>query len=104
MKRLLSAFDELETAISKAKHSLNIRIPLHHILLQRIENYEEVLKKQRGLASKLCDYLAEQNWEEVARHVKLINGLSSLVHGDASEITNQFLTPETPLAEEKLAN
>ena len=106
IKRLFSSFDELESSIDVAKKALSIRVPLQQALLQRISNYEDVLMKQRKLADRLCDYIARADWDEVNRHVRLINGLSAMIYGDAKELTESLLGSEPVAVEEeaKVAN
>ena len=86
INRLFESFNELERAIICAKSTLeNKQIPPIK-LLDRIKNYEEILEKQRSLATALCTHSALGQWEEVSRHIRLINGLSALIRDDAKEI------------------
>jgi hypothetical protein len=86
VRRLFQSFVELEKAISTAKKTLlSQKEPQQHVL-DRIKTYEEILEKQRELATAMCGHAALGNWEEVARHVKLINGLSFMIRDDARDI------------------
>jgi hypothetical protein len=58
-------------------------------MLERITSYEEILKKQRTLADELCRFATIGDWQEVSRHVQLINGLSAMIRDDAKEILSQ---------------
>ncbi len=86
IRRLFQSFVELDRAISSAKEALSKRKDVPEALMQRIRTYEEILDKQRSLATSLCGHASLGNWEEVARHVKLINGLSFMIRDDAREI------------------
>lgn len=55
-------------------------------LIDRIKSYDSILAKQRSLASDLCLHMNKGDWDEVSRHVSLINGLSALIRDDAKAI------------------
>ncbi len=86
VRRLFQSFIELEKAISTAKSTLLKQKEPSQQVLDRIKTYEEILEKQRELATALCGHASLGNWEEVARHVKLINGLSFMIRDDARDI------------------
>ncbi|RMD86402.1 MAG: hypothetical protein D6808_03415 [Candidatus Dadabacteria bacterium] len=86
LERLFSSFTELEQAIGSAKASLEKRDFVPESIIERIRSYDEILEKQRSLAVKLCDHINKGQWEEVARHVNLINGLSAMIRDDAKAI------------------
>ncbi len=95
--RLLESFDELEKCIAHTKSELSLKSGVPEDILSRVEQYSSIVSKQRGLAVDLRDHLSEQNWEEVTRHVRLINGLSSMIRDDAQAIlagSKQIGTPE----------
>ena len=97
VKRLFQSFSELENSIKTAKIALerNENTPLE--VLERISSYEEILDKQRSLATDLCHYVSKGDWEEVSRHIKIINGLSVMIRDDAKEIvagTQKVLSSE----------
>lgn len=84
--RLRKSFDELDQAIFTARRTLERKGSIPEEVLGRIRNYEEILDKQRRLATELDVYIAEQDWDEVTRHIQLINGLSGMIRDDAREI------------------
>ncbi|MCB0359148.1 MAG: hypothetical protein KDD44_05920 [Bdellovibrionales bacterium] len=86
IKRLFESFGELERAISAARVTLESKQQPPKELLDHIEMYEEILDKQRTLATALCGHAALGEWDEVARHVRLINGLSAMIRDDARDI------------------
>lgn len=90
IKRLFDSFAELERAICSARATLANKENPPKDLMEHIEQYEGILDKQRSLATALCGYASLGNWEEVARHVKLINGLSAMIRDDAREILAGF--------------
>ncbi len=102
IKKLFDSLDELERSISLAKKSLSARNPLPEELLKRVSYYEEVLAKQRKLAVSLCDFVAVGNWDEVTRHVRLINGLSSLIHDDAKVLIAQVVSGQNAQTDDTL--
>ena len=92
IKKLFDSLTELERSITVARQTFVSLQPENDELLQRIDNYEDVLSKQRQLAQSLRDYIEAQNWGEVTRHIKLINGLSALVHDDARALVRELVS------------
>ena len=84
--KLLESFDELERCIGLTKDILNQKQGVPNEVLERVEQYSQIVVKQRTLANDLREHIANQNWSEVSRHVKLINGLSSMIRDDAQAI------------------
>lgn len=86
IKKLLLSFRELEEAINKAKVTLAKKdfVPPH--VITRLNSYDGILAQQRDLANKLCAHMDNGNWDEVTRHVSLINGLSAMIRDDAGAI------------------
>jgi hypothetical protein len=93
IKRLFDSFIELEQAIETATGLLNKKAnPPQHIL-NRLDNYREILEKQKNLATALCGYAAIGSWDQVSRHIKIINGLSSMIRDDAREVISSLHIP-----------
>jgi hypothetical protein len=86
VNRLFASFSELEQAIQSARKTLSERPSVPAEVLRRIESYDEILAKQRTLANSLCSHIDDGNWDEVSRHVGLINGLSAMIRDDARAI------------------
>lgn len=86
INRLFQSFAELERAITTANQALKNRKDTPPELLERVRVYEEILDKQRSLATAMCGHASLENWNEVARHIKLINGLSMMIRDDARDI------------------
>ncbi len=93
INRLFESISELENAISSARVTLSSNKKQTEPLLGRIEVYQDILSKQRNLATALCGHAALGNWNEVSRHVKLINELSYLIRDDAREVLGNAFTP-----------
>lgn len=106
VNRLFESFRDLDRAISAAKDTLERRTQEKGgdacaDVLQRIKSYQSILEKQRDLATTLCGHMTLGNWPEVARHIKLINGLSSMIRDDAREILGQSETTEQRTTEDQ---
>lgn len=86
IERLFSSFTELEGAITKARATLQSRDTVSPTVVRRLESYDTILSKQRALAVALCEAIAKKDWDEVSRHVTLINGLSAMIRDDAQAI------------------
>ncbi len=91
VKRLFRSLDDLEQSVIIAKKVLSSKDPIPLDILRRVSNYEEILVKQRILAKKLCSHIVGNDWDEVSRHVKLINGLSLMIHEDAKSLVRQIV-------------
>ena len=86
IERLFSSFADLEKAIMSAKHTLAQKQQIPAGIMDRINSYDSILAKQRSLATRLSEFMSQGNWDEVSRHVSLINGLSVMVRDDARAI------------------
>jgi len=86
LNKLLNSFDELERCINVTKKVLATKEGVPVEVQSRVAQYSSIVEKQRGLASKLKSEIDTQNWDEVGRLVKIINGLSSMIRDDAEEI------------------
>jgi hypothetical protein len=84
--RLFSSFADLEQAIESAKQTLARKENVPQEIIERLNSYDGILEKQRGLASSLCHHIDQGNWDEVSRLVGLINGLSAMIRDDARSI------------------
>ena len=84
--KLVESFDQLDSCIAHTKSELSQKKDVPNDVLSRVEQYTSIVAKQRELAVDLREHLACQNWDEVTRHVRLINGLSSMIRDDAQAI------------------
>ncbi len=100
IKKLFESFNVLEQAIFSAKNTIEQRPDAPASVIERLNSYHEILCKQRELAENLDFHCKFGNWDEVARHIKLINGLSAMIRDDAKDIL--FAIEETPTPEKKL--
>lgn len=95
IERLLTSFTDLEQAIESAKVTLAKKEHVPEEILVRLNSYDGILAKQRGLARELCDHIDNNNWEEVSRYVGLINGLSAMIRDDARAILSTLSQTES---------
>ena len=86
INRLFQSLTELESAINRAKTTLKANSSISPNVIDRLESYTDILQQQRDMAGELCVYITEQNWEEVNRHVNMINCMSAMIRDDAREI------------------
>ena len=86
VEKLVKSFDELENCIEVTRDVLAIKENVPGDVLARIEQYSEIVDKQRALADDLSPLIQAEAWDEVGRRVKLINGLSSMIRDDAYQI------------------
>ncbi len=86
VNKLVDSFDELDRCIALTKEVLAGKVGVPNDVVSRVDQYATIVSKQRELASTLRECIAHQDWEEVGRHVRLINGLSSMIRDDAQAI------------------
>jgi hypothetical protein len=103
IERLFSSFTDLEKAIHSARSTLEQRESISPQVLERLRSYDDILGKQKKLAETLCGHIKGGNWDEVTRHVGLINGLSAMIRDDARAIlTSLALNNDRVEAEEEM--
>jgi hypothetical protein len=90
VERLFASFSDLENSINSAKATLAAKGEIPEHVIERLSSYDTILGKQRRLALELAKHMSNGNWDEVARHVGLINGLSSMIRDDARAILSSL--------------
>lgn len=101
--RLFSSFTELEDAIQSAQKSLEERGGIPESIKERLKSYDTILAKQRKLAQDLCCHISSGDWDEVSRHVNIINGLSAMIRDDARAILSSLaLNSDAPAIEQEV--
>lgn len=102
IERLFASFTDLEQAIMSAKNTLASKQSIPEDVVVRLNSYDGILAKQRTLAEELCQCIERGDWDEVARYVGLINGLSAMIRDDARAILSSLaLNSDKPTAEEE---
>ncbi len=91
VKKLLVSFDELENCIELTKEVLSSKEGVSEDIQVRVNQYTDIVQKQRKLAIELTDFITKEDWTEVGRHVKIINGLSTMIRDDAQSILTHAL-------------
>jgi hypothetical protein len=95
VSKLMESFDDLDRCIEMTREVLSQKDNVPSDVLHRIDQYSDVVLKQRALAETLKTHIANENWEEVTRHVKIINGLSAMIRDDAQSILAGANRPDT---------
>lgn len=86
LERLLESLGELEESIQSAQRALLNKKGAEPELEQRLRQYESMLLQQRQLAFDLNDLIEKGSWESVARAVRIINGISTMLRDDARQV------------------
>ncbi len=86
VNKLLVSFTKLERTIDDTYTVLRCRPGVPFYVLHHVQQYREMVVKQRGLALELEQSLMKEDWNEVARLIKLINGFSSMIQNDAKAL------------------
>jgi len=84
--KLIESFDDLDKCIDLTKKVLSQKENIPNDVISRMDQYTDIVIKQRVLAEDLRSFIVNENWDEVTRHVKTINGLSSMIRDDAQSI------------------
>ena len=90
VERLFKSFQELESAIDGARSNLEKKSSVPEHVFERLDSYDEILKKQRTLALTLSDYVRRGDTAQVSRYVTIINGLSGMIIEDARSILSSL--------------
>lgn len=88
VEKLMKSFDELDRCISLTLTVFSQKEDVPDEVVARVKQYSSIVIKQRSLASELEAHVSAQNWREVSRVVKVINGLSGMIRDDAQSILN----------------
>lgn len=86
VEKLITSFDELDRCIEVTKRVLSEKDGIPEDVLLRVEQYSGIVTKQRALTGELKGCLEREDWAEVSRRVRIINGLSSMIRDDAQSI------------------
>lgn len=104
IERLFISFSELEVAIASAKRTLSKKDSVPKEVVERLNSYDDILSKQRNLALDLRKHIEIGDWDEVNRHVNLINGLSSMIRDDARAILTSLKLNSDNSGEDEISN
>ena len=103
VKKLCRSLDDLDRCIGVTRQVLEEKESSPEDLLQRMDEYSRVVTKQRSLANELEEHIDSKEWDEVRRHIKLINGLSSMIREDAQAVVAGSISEVDPLTQQKIA-
>ena len=103
VSKLMESFDDLDSCIGMTKEVLSSKAGVPEDVFSRIEQYSDIVIKQRELTEVLKIRIQEENWAEVSRHVKIINGLSTMIRDDAQSILSGARTMSERVKNEFLA-
>ena len=102
ISKLFESLDKLEANITLTKKTLLKHLPVPADVLDRLDQYFNVLTKQRELAQALQEHSKNKNWFEVERHVRLINGLSFLIKEDAQDLVASVRCPPRDRGQDRI--
>lgn len=89
-KKLIEALNSLENAIRNARNSVANSPGANAEIINRLACYEDVVLKQKLLATNLLRHMEEENWDEVKRHGELIRQSSFLIEFDSEALLAQI--------------
>lgn len=86
LKKLTQSLDDLESAVNNARTVLENKPNTPLFIFDRLDNYADMLKKQRQYRDRLVHQIRSGHTEDIHQTIKLINGLSEFIKNDAKEI------------------
>lgn len=92
---LNQSLSQLEKAIQQTKVTISKMAKADSNIMQRLDCYVEVLKKQRILASGLDQFVKEKNWQHISKTVELIKGSSLLIQLDTQSMISEIVSKES---------
>ena len=101
VEKLVKSFDELERCIKLTLDVFEQRDGVPEDVVARVKQYNAIVAKQRELATELERHIDAQNWKEVARLVRVINGLSGMIRDDAQSILSHATGDVVEVAAER---
>jgi hypothetical protein len=85
LDRFYSSLNDLQGSFDEVRRKLAHVDTVPEMVLDRLASYQEICDKQRAYGTMLRLYLIEENFEEVARCISMINGLSVLMLEDVPD-------------------
>lgn len=89
-KKIAKALDTLEDAVRRASEAVETSCSFDERLSVRMAAYQEVVRRQRGLAADLSKALARRELREVNRLSHLLQGSSLMVKMDLEHILSSL--------------
>ncbi len=86
VNKLHDSIQEQERSLRVVKRAAATCDPVPFVALRKIADAEEILDTQKKLTVKTAIYLSTGHFEEVNRAVRLIQGLSAMLHDDTKDI------------------
>lgn len=100
IEKLVASFDQLDSCIGTTLEAFKQSEDVPTDVINRVQQYSLVVLRQRSLVKDLETSLVNQDWHEVSRLVKIMNGLSAMIKDDAlcilrkSDDTNEVSSSE----------
>ena len=89
-RRLDQSLEHLESAIATAKQSLQSLPTRNPEIERRLDEYAQVVKRQRVQSSELTASIEAGAWPEVYRQAQLIRQSSSLIQNDVISLLREI--------------
>lgn len=86
LQQLAKSLENLEHAIQSVYERFAAKEDISSDVLKRIDQYKDICAYQHVLCNDLKFDIEEENVEQVAQQVKVINGLSSLLVEDVKQL------------------
>lgn len=90
LDRFYASIAELESSFAHVRKQLRASQSVPVFVLERLDTYHEICSRQKEYGEALRLHLADENFEEVAHKIKLINALSLMIMEDVQEFILQL--------------
>ena len=98
--KLAASFDKVEECLVFARRIADQLEICPPSLRCRIDGYDAMLAKQRALTETLNERFQAEDWDEVSRQVRIIQGISKMMRQDAYELLSELSLADGQEAEE----
>ena len=88
--KVLNSFNALDSVLQRARCIIETQEMSNPHLMLRLEKYEEILRKQREVAKSLRLHLKNKNWVAVCKDIRVMKGLSLMIHDDALNLVYEI--------------
>jgi hypothetical protein len=93
---MFDALSKLEKAVEAAAESMRSAKVQDATMLNRIDSYKEIIRRQHSLLEDLQRASDRKDWREVSRLTNLVHGSSLMIKVDAGFLLSHLRSPGRP--------
>lgn len=89
-QKLTASVDALEIAVARAAIAVESSLPAHSPIVQRLQCYENVVKRQKSVLDELLRLCELGRYSEAERLADFIRTASQLIRGDITALLREL--------------